>query len=102
MARLLAIYNTPTDKAAFDSYYFGTHVPLAKKIPGLTKYEVSSGPVMGMQGPSSTYLVATLHFESMAAIAKGMASDEGKATAADVPKFASAGVEILFFDDKVV
>lgn len=102
MARLLAIYKTPADKAAFDEYYFGTHVPLAKTIPGLTKYEVSTGPVMGPQGPSSTYLIATLHFASMADIAKGMSSPEGKATAADVPKFAQAGVEIVFHDDKVV
>ena len=57
---------------------------------------------MGMQGPSSTYLVATLYFDSMADIAKGMASPQGQATAADVPKFASAGVEIVLFDDKVV
>ena len=62
MARLLAIYKTPADTAAFDAYYFGSHVPLAKTIPGLRKYEVNAGPVMGMQGPSSTYLVATLHF----------------------------------------
>ena len=102
MARLLALYKTPKDKAAFDTYYFGTHVPLAQTIPGLTKYEVNSGPVMGMQGPSDIHLVATLHFSSMADIAKGMASPEGKATAADVPKFASGGVEIMFFDDKVV
>ena len=102
MARILAIYKTPTDKAAFDTYYFGTHVPLAKTIPGLRKYEVNASPVMGTQGPSSTYLVATLHFDSMADLAKGMGSAEGKATAADVPKFASGGVEILMFDDKVV
>lgn len=102
MARILAIYKTPADKAAFDKYYFEKHVPLAKTIPGLTKYEVNASPVMTPQGPSSTYLIATLHFASMADIAKGMASPEGKATAADVPKFASAGAEIVFFDDKVV
>lgn len=102
MARLIALYKTPADTAAFDAYYFGTHVPLAKTVPGLRRYEVNAGPVMGMQGPSSTYLVATLYFDSMADIAKGMASPQGQATAADVPKFASAGVEIVLFDDKVV
>ncbi|MBL8514234.1 MAG: EthD family reductase, partial [Betaproteobacteria bacterium] len=30
MAKLIALYKTPTDKAAFDDYYFGKHVPLAK------------------------------------------------------------------------
>ena len=102
MARLLAMYKTPADKVAFDSYYYGSHVPLAKTIPGLRKYEVNAGPVMGMAGPAATYLVATLHFDSLAAIAAAMATDQGKATAADLPKFATAGVEIMMFDDKVV
>ena len=35
MATLLAMYKPPKDAAAFDRYYFGTHVPLAKTIPGL-------------------------------------------------------------------
>lgn len=35
MAKLVALYRTPADASAFDSYYFSTHAPLAKKIPGL-------------------------------------------------------------------
>ena len=102
MARLLAIYRTPADTAAFDAYYFGKHVPLAKTIPGLRKYEVNAGPVMGMEGPAASYLVATLHFDSLGDIAAAMASAQGQATAADLANFASAGVEVMFFDDKVV
>ena len=102
MARLIAMYKTPADKAAFDAYYFGKHVPLAKTVPGLRKYEVNSGAVMGMGGPAPVYLVATLHFDSLAAIATAMATEQGKATAADLPNFAGAGVDIVMFDDKVV
>jgi len=102
MARLLAMYKTPADKAAFDGYYFGTHVPLAKTVPGLRKYEVNAGPVMGMQGPSATYLVATLHFDTVADLTAALGTPQGKATADDLKNFADAGVDILFFDDKVV
>ena len=102
MARLLALYKTPVDPAAFDAHYFGKHVPLAKTVPGLRKYEVNAGPVMGMQGPASTYLVATLHFDTMADLTAGLNAAEGKATAADLANFAGAGVEVMFFDDKVV
>jgi uncharacterized protein (TIGR02118 family) len=103
MARLIVTYKTPADKAAFDSYYFEKHVPLAKKIPGLRKYEVNSGPVMTLQGPSSSiHLVATLHFDSVADFVTAMGSPEGKATAADVPSFAQAGVDMIFFEDKVI
>lgn len=32
MATLVALYTKPVDPAAFDDYYFSTHVPLAKKL----------------------------------------------------------------------
>jgi hypothetical protein len=41
MARLVVMYKTPKDAGGFDAYYFNTHVPIAKKIPGVRKYEVS-------------------------------------------------------------
>ena len=102
MADVVVLYKTPKDPAAFDKYYAETHVPLAKKIPGLRKYQVSQGPVATPAGPSDLYLVATLTFDSMAAVQNAVGSAEGKATAADVPKFASGGAEIMFFDAKDV
>jgi uncharacterized protein (TIGR02118 family) len=39
MARMVVIYRTPKNVEAFDRHYFEIHVPLAKKIPGLRKYE---------------------------------------------------------------
>ena len=98
MAKLYAIYQQPADPAAFDTYYYGTHVPLAKKIPGLRGYEVTRGDVMGMAGKHAVYLIATLSFDSMAAIAEAMASPEGRATAADLANFASAGVDVMMGD----
>jgi uncharacterized protein (TIGR02118 family) len=98
MARLVVIYKTPKDAAAFDKHYFGTHIPLAKKIPGLRKYEVSQGPVATPSGPSGFHLVATLHFDDMTAIQKAFASAEGQATAADVQTFTSDPPHMLLFD----
>ncbi|QCI63295.1 EthD family reductase [Phreatobacter stygius] len=102
MARLLVMYKTPKDMAAFDTYYFETHVPLAKTIPGLGKYEVSRGPVATPAGASGFHLIAILHFDDLAAIQKAFASPEGRATAADVGKFATGGVDMLLFDDREV
>jgi len=96
LADLVVLYKTPKDPAAFDKYYFGTHIPLAKKIPGLRKYTVTRGPIATPAGPSSLHLIATLSFDNMAAIAAAFASAEGKVTAADVPNFASGGVEMHF------
>ena len=102
MARLVVIYKTPKDAAAFDKHYFGTHVPLAKKIPGLRKYEVSHGPVATPSGLSGFHLVATLHFDDMTAIQKAFASAEGQAAAADVQTFTTDPPHMLLFDSREV
>ena len=102
MAKLFAVYQQPTDPAAFDAYYFNKHVPLAKTIPGLKSYEVTTGDVTGMAGKHGVYLVAILEFESMQAIAAGMASAEGQATAADLANFVTAGVEIMMGETRMV
>lgn len=102
MATLLALYKKPADAAAFDRYYFATHIPLAKRIAGLRGYEVSDGPLGTPQGDSPYHLAALLRFDSVAAIQQAMASPEGQATAADLGNFAQAGVELLIFETKTV
>jgi uncharacterized protein (TIGR02118 family) len=102
MAKLLALYKKPADPAAFDAYYFSRHVPLAKSIKQLRRYEVSEGPIATPAGPAAIHLAAVLTFDSIADIQQGLASPEGQATAADLANFASAGVELLFFDSKDV
>ncbi|WP_407185911.1 EthD family reductase [Bradyrhizobium centrosematis] len=102
MAELVVLYKTPKDTAAFDKHYAETHIPLAKKLPGLKKYAVSTGTVGSPAGPSGIHLVAILTFDSVAAIQSAFGSAEGKAAAADVPKFASGGADLLIFDTKEV
>ena len=102
MAKLFAIYQQPADPAAFDAYYFNQHVPLAKTIPGLLRYEVTRGDVMGMRGKHPVYLVAMLEFESTAAIGVAMGSAEGQAVAADLANFAGAGVDVMFGETRFV
>jgi uncharacterized protein (TIGR02118 family) len=102
MAEVVVLYKTPKDAAAFDKYYAATHIPLAKKMPGLKKYQVSKGPVATPAGPAGIHLIATLTFDSMAAVQKAFTSAEGQATAADVGNFATGGADIMFFDTKEV
>jgi uncharacterized protein (TIGR02118 family) len=102
MARLLVMYKTPRDAAAFDKHYADKHVALAKKIPGLRKFETSKGPVATPAGPSSYHLVAILQFDDVAAIQKGFASAEGQAAVADAQTLATGGVDIFMFDSHEV
>ncbi|HWS11032.1 MAG TPA: EthD family reductase [Xanthobacteraceae bacterium] len=102
MGRLVVMYKTPRDATAFDKHYFDKHVPLAKKIPGLRKYEVNKGPVATPAGPSGIHLVAILHFDDMAAIQNAFASAEGQAAAGDLQNFATGGADLYFFDTREV
>jgi uncharacterized protein (TIGR02118 family) len=100
MAKLVVLYKKAQNPAAFNSHYASTHAPLAKKIPGLRDYQISSGPVTTPQGDSSYQLVAMLCFDSLEALQRGLNSPQGQATAGDLANFAQAGVELLIFDSK--
>lgn len=102
MAKLIALYKKPASAAVFDAYYFSTQVPIAKKISGLRRYEVSTSPVATPQGDSPYHLAAILSFDSMDAIQQALSSPEGQAAARDLANFAQAGVELLVFESKDV
>jgi uncharacterized protein (TIGR02118 family) len=100
MAQLVALYKHPSDPKAFDDYYTSTHAPLAKTMPGLRSYEVSTGTVAGGKGESPYRLVAMLGFDSLDAIKAALESPQGQKTAGDLANFAQAGVELLMFDTR--
>jgi uncharacterized protein (TIGR02118 family) len=102
MAKLVVMYRTPPDAAAFDAHYFERHVPLAKSIPGLRSYEVNASPVVTPTGPSRFHLVAILTFDSMEGVSAAFASKEGRATVADLEAFATAGADILMFETRAL
>jgi len=100
MAQLLALYHPPADPAAFDRYYYETHVPIAKKVPGLQSYVTNAGPVNALAGSPAPYLIAELSFDSMADLQSALASAEGQAAAGDLSNFAQAGVTLMVFETK--
>ena len=104
MARLVAIYKKPADVEAFNKHYFGTHIPLAKKMPGFRKYEVSSGPISTLTEPSDIHLIGAVYFDDLEAMQKAFASPEGRACAADRQIYApdDTGVQIFSFETEEV
>ena len=101
VVRFLVIYEQPADSAAFDDHYFGVHLPLAKRLPGLRRYSVSRDPAP-VRGPKA-YLVAELEWDDMASLRQDFASPLGAETARDVDHLATlcAGVRstIVEFED---
>ena len=102
MAGLVAIYKRPPDVEAFEKHYFETHIPLAKAMPGFREYEISTGPISVLAGPSDVHLIGTVYFDDLEATAKAFASPEGRACAADRQLFApdDTGVQIFAFDTR--
>lgn len=102
MAKLVSLYNHPTDPAAFDDYLHSTHIPLVKKIAALRSLEISTGGVFTPEGPAPYHLVGVLSFDSMADLQGALASPEGQAAGADVANFATGGATILVFESTQV
>ena len=98
MARLVVMYGPPKDAGAFDRHYFERHIPLAKKIPGLRKYEISRGAIATPGDAARYHLIAILFFDDLKAIQNAFASPEGQAAAADVANIATGGVDMFFFE----
>lgn len=97
-AKLVVYYNTPKDASAFDTYYANKHAPLAKTLPGLKDYTISTGAVVTPGAASPPYhMVAILSWDSLDALNAALASPQGAATVKDLGNFAQAGAVITIF-----
>jgi uncharacterized protein (TIGR02118 family) len=104
MAKMTVIYKTPQDIASFDRHYFEVHIPLAKQLPRLLKYEVSDGPIMSTTGHGDVYRIANLYFQSLDAMKGAFGSDIGKRCAEDRRVLApnNEDAQIYLYDAKDV
>ncbi len=89
MYKVLALYTEPAeaDKAAFEEHYFGVHMPLCDKLPGLVRAEVNriTTTPPGMTMPY--YMITELVFNSQAEMEAAFATPEGKAVGKDTRNF---------------
>ncbi len=101
MARMVVIYRTPKDPEAFDRHYREVHVPLARQLPGLRRYQISRAPIVAPAGWKDVHLIATLTFDDLAAIQHAFASECGRACAADRRVLApdEKDVQMYLFDE---
>ena len=95
MAQVVMMYRTPKDAAAFDLHYFETHVPLAKLLPGLRKYEIIQGE-RALESPDY-HLKATLHLDDAVDADCALRSPEGLSAAADRQLMAPGEGDVLMF-----
>ena len=89
MHKIVVLYPPQPDPETFKAYYVGTHIPLARKLPGLLALRYSFD-VASVEGESP-------YFADGAAMGAAMGSPEGQAVAADVPNFAQVPPTLLHY-----
>ena len=100
MYKLIALYQIPENKEAFESHYAEVHMPITRKIPNLKEVRTSrifGGPT----GKSDMYLQAELCFESKEAFQEGMKTPEAAESGKDLMNFAKGLVSVHFAEEKV-
>ena len=94
-SKLTLLFGHPQDTAAFEKYYTGKHLPLASRITGVTRMELTKFQGSPDGGKPSYYRMAELFFASDADMKKSMDSPEGKIATADLRNFATGGVTMI-------
>ena len=95
MVKLVALYRKPVDVEAFETHYRDIHAPLARKMPGLKKLEVSRF-TGSPGGEPKFYMMAELYFDTKDEMMAALNSEEGKAAAKDVMGFAGDLIHMMF------
>ena len=96
-ARLIVLYGTPDDPAAFDAHYRDVHAPIVRRYPNLREVRLIKAD--GVAGrPPDYYLVAEMGFDSRADLEAALASDPGRESGRDLRNFAGAGATLLIAD----
>jgi uncharacterized protein (TIGR02118 family) len=96
--RLIALYATPEDPAAFDAHYRDVHAPIVRRYPGLRDLRLTRADGVGGR-PPAFYLMAEMAFDSRADLDAALASEAGVESGRDLRNFAGAGVTLLVVDD---
>lgn len=95
MIKVTVLYGHPTDSAAFEDYYSNNHLPIAAKMTGHEKLELTKF----LNAPDGEkpfyYRMAEFWYTNIETMQAAMNSKEGKATASDLSNFASGGATLM-------
>ncbi len=95
MIKATLLYGHPTDSDAFEKYYAETHLPIAAKMKGVDKLELTKFLSAPDGSKAAYYRMAELFFAGPAELQETMSSPEGQTAVADLPNFATGGVTMI-------
>ena len=92
---LTVTYPTPKDPGRFRTYYEGTHVPLAKQLPGLKSCRFAYPEPLGPG--AAPFCIFQAYFADQTAMMAALQSAIGQKVAADVPNYSPDGATLFHF-----
>lgn len=98
MSKLVALYQAPADPAEFEKQYFGSHLPLIEKLPGIQRTVITrfTRTVMG----NGYYLMAEMHFADREALKTAMKSPEMQVAGANLNTFAEGLYTLMYGEEE--
>jgi uncharacterized protein (TIGR02118 family) len=88
------LYGVPEDPKGFRDYYEQQHIPIARRMKGLTGWNLCWVD-RDSDDPGPWFLIAELYAESRTALDAILDSPEGRAARADLDNFVTGQVEFL-------
>lgn len=95
MVKLTILYGQPKSVEAFERHYKEVHLPLAAKIEGIARVEMTKIVATPDGSPPPFHRSVELTFDSLAKLQEVMSSPAAQAVNADVPNFATGGVTVF-------
>ena len=95
MMKVTILYGHPKSPEKFEKYYGSTHLPLAGKIKGVDRLELTKFLSAPDGGKPAFYRMAELYFATQHQMEQSLGSAEGQAAVADFENFATGGVTAL-------
>lgn len=102
MYQLTILYGHPDDAEEFDRYYYEEHIPIARRMKGLTGWTIGKLEAMSPGEKPPYYMVVSLFADTREDLEKILDSPEGRAAADDVPNFATGGATFMFDEEEVL
>ncbi len=94
MVKVIALYRTPSDAAAFERWYV-QHLARIERIPYLRRVEVSR--IWGTPaGASPFHLMVEMYFEDRSAMEAALRSPEAMEASADLTRSMAGQVLVMF------
>lgn len=94
MYKLMVLYPHPADPQAFKAYYVNQHLPMARKLDGMLRFDYAFPEALG-DATSPWFCIFQAYFPDQATLLTALQSPTGKALAADVPNYSPNGATLL-------